>query len=159
MEIHTFIQKHRIQPGETKKSIQKMYSNSLSIRYSPKFRVATITTEVHEVTDLMLSSTLKALKDALKSPKPKKKKKKSYKPMPIKDLKKLKVGDKYIVDWAKDDDFVNSYRCEFEEQTVKMINKDEVYYDGYSWYFNTADSMDGNSMDTGWGIARFVKVS
>jgi hypothetical protein len=78
---------------------------------------------------------------------------------PIRDMKNLQVGDKFVVYWAKDDDPVHSLRCDFETQAVHSI-KDGVILTvcAYEWDLNDNFGEEHNAIDTSRGTAYFYKA-
>lgn len=79
------------------------------------------------------------------------------KEMPVKELFKLKPGEKFRVTWAKDDDEENGSRLNYTLQTVKS-NANGIILEnsgGYEWTKDEIISRDRNQLDTSRGIAYF----
>ena len=83
-------------------------------------------------------------------------------PLSIEDLFDLPVGGQFIVDWAKDDDRVNGYRCQFQVQTISETDGEIIHSEDHSYEWskeNACDGLSGNEIDTSRGIACFFEVT
>ena len=75
------------------------------------------------------------------------------KPMPLDVFFALKPGDQYRVTWAKDDDYKNGLRLDYELQTVSSNDGSTIYPTdgGYEW--SKSESSGDNTLDTSRGYA------
>jgi hypothetical protein len=80
-------------------------------------------------------------------------------PLPIAELRKLRVGDKFVVYWAKDDD-PERVRCNYETQTVAEVTEDGIILttNDYDWAPDGDTDLDGNVIDTSRGYAYFYRA-
>lgn len=80
-------------------------------------------------------------------------------PLPAKELFQLKVGDKFVVFWAKDDD-PQYTRLNYVTQTIVETDGNVIHVDddGYEWSRDELVTDEENMLDTSRGYAYFYKA-
>ena len=80
-------------------------------------------------------------------------------PLPVGELFKLKVGDKFVVYWAKDDDDAEYLRLDFETQTIAETDGTSIHTkDDYEWDRGEIIKDDENTLNTSRGYAFFFRA-
>lgn len=77
-------------------------------------------------------------------------------PLTIKDLFKLKPGDKYVVYWAKDDK-ADDVRLNYETLEVETNVGGCIMSRSYAWYIKQAIDKNSNQINTARGTAYFYR--
>jgi hypothetical protein len=75
--------------------------------------------------------------------------------MPLREFFNLPKGAKFLVTWAKDDDYKDGLRLSRTLQTVRENTPEGIYPTdrGYEWLKSKAVDFEDNQLETGRGIA------